>query len=156
MTTEDKSGIAEPADISLANRYGRPKRRLSRKARRWAVIVALAIGMGFLAWVSTSNATASVTFKDIGYRTTDATQAEVDFQVTREPGTAVKCAIKALDSKFAVVGWKVVDIPPVAQEEQGQSADGGRTLAQRVVLRTESQAVSGVVDNCWIPKPAAS
>ncbi|WP_353711617.1 DUF4307 domain-containing protein [Arthrobacter sp. K5] len=156
MTTEDKSGIAEPADISLANRYGRPKRRLSRKARRWAVIVALAIGMGFLAWVSTSNATASVTFKDIGYRTTDATQAEVDFQVTREPGTAVKCAIKALDSKFAVVGWKVVDIPPADQEAQGQSADGGRTLAQRVVLRTESQAVSGVVDNCWIPKPAAS
>lgn len=129
---------------------------MSRKARRWAVIVALAIGMGFLAWVSTSNATASVTFKDIGYRTTDATQAQVDFHVTREPGTPVKCAIKALDSKFAVVGWKVVDIPPVEQDAQGQSADGGRTLAQRVLLRTESQAVSGVVDSCWIPKPAAS
>ena len=129
---------------------------MSRKARRWAVIVALAIGMGFLVWVSTSNATASVTFKDIGYRTTDATQAVVDFQVTREPGTAVKCAIKALDSKFAVVGWKVVDIPPVEQDAQGQSADGGRTLAQRVLLRTESQAVSGVVDSCWVPKPAAS
>ncbi|MFP3463265.1 DUF4307 domain-containing protein [Arthrobacter globiformis] len=156
MTTEDKSGTSQPADISLANRYGRPKRRLSRKAGRWAVIAALVIGMGFLAWVSTSNSMASVTFKDIGYRTTDATQAEVDFQVTREPGTAVKCAIKALDSKFAVVGWKVVDIPPVDQSAQGQSADGGRTLAQRVVLRTESQAVSGVVDSCWIPKPAAS
>ncbi|MBD1543291.1 DUF4307 domain-containing protein [Arthrobacter sp. IA7] len=156
MTTEDKSGTSQPADISLANRYGRPKRRMSRNARRWAVIVALAIGMGFLAWVSTSNATASVTFKDIGYRTTDATQAEVDFQVTREPGTAVKCAIKALDSKFAVVGWKVVDIPPVEQDAQAQSGDGGRTLAQRVLLRTESQAVSGVVDSCWIPKPAAS
>jgi hypothetical protein len=155
VTTEDKSATAQPADISLANRYGRPKRRLSGKAKRWAVIAALAVGMGFLAWVSTSNATASVTFKDIGYRTTDATQAEVDFQVTREPGTAVKCAIKALDSKFAVVGWKVVDIPPVQQESQGQGTDGGRTIAQRVVLRTESQAVSGVVDNCWIPKPAA-
>jgi len=127
---------------------------MSGKAKRWAGIAALAVGMGFLAWVSTSNATSSVTFKDIGYRTTDATQAEVDFQVTREPGTAVKCAIKALDSKFAVVGWKVVDIPP-GEQAQGQSTDGGRTLAQRVVLRTESQAVSGVVDSCWIPKPAA-
>lgn len=127
-------------------------------AKRWAVIAALAVGMGFLAWVSTSNATASVTFKDIGYRTTDATQAVVDFQVTREPGTPVKCAIKALDSKFAVVGWKVVDIPAASketQEAQGQSTDGGRTVAQRVALRTESQAVSGVVDSCWIPKPAA-
>jgi hypothetical protein len=128
---------------------------MSGKAKRWAGIAALAVGMGFLAWVSTSNATASVTFKDIGYRTTDATQAEVDFQVTREPGTPVKCAVKALDSKFAVVGWKVVDIPAASQEAQGQTADGGRTIAQRVVLRTESQAVSGVVDSCWIPKPAA-
>lgn len=106
-----------------------------------------------MAWVSTSSATSSVTFKDIGYSTVDATQAEVDFQVTREPGTAVKCAIKALDSKFAVVGWKVIDIPPVQQESQ-QGADGGRTTAQRAVLRTESLSVSGVVDNCWIPDAA--
>jgi hypothetical protein len=93
----------------------------------------------------------SVTFKDIGYSTTDATQAEVDFQVTREPGTAVKCAVKALDSKFAVVGWKVVDIPP---GEADATADGGRTISQRTVLKTVSLSVSGVVDSCWIPDGA--
>ncbi len=101
-----------------------------------------------MAWVSTSSAVSGVTFKDIGYSTTDATQAEVDFQVTREPGTAVKCAVKALDSKFAVVGWKVVDIPP---GEADQTADGGRTISQRIVVKTESLSVSGVVDSCWIP-----
>ncbi|MBT2555111.1 DUF4307 domain-containing protein [Arthrobacter sp. ISL-5] len=153
MTTEDKSGTPQPADISLANRYGRPKRGLSAKTKRRAGIAALAAGIGFMAWVSTSSATSSVTFKDIGYSTVDATQAEVDFQVTREPGTAVKCAIKALDAKFAVVGWKVIDIPP-AQPESQQGADGGRTTAQRAVLRTESLSVSGVVDNCWIPDAA--
>lgn len=94
----------------------------------------------------------SVTFKDIGYSTVDATQTELDFQVTREPGTAVKCAIKALDSKFAVVGWKVVDIPPTQPDsQQSRGADGGRTIARREVLRTESQSVSAVVDSCWIP-----
>ena len=107
---------------------------------------ALAVGIGFLAWVSTSNSLSDISFKDIGYSTPDATLAEVDFQVTREPGTAVKCAVKALDSKFAVVGWKVVDIPPGAAEG---TADGGRTVSQRVALRTESPSVSGVVDNCW-------
>ena len=152
MTTEDKSGAPQPADISLANRYGGPKRGLSAKAKRWAAATALAAGIGFLAWVSTSSATSSVTFKDIGYSTVDATKAEVDFQVVREPGTAVKCAVKALDSKFAVVGWKVVDIPPAQPDSpQDQGADGGRTVAQRAVLHTESQSVSGVVDNCWIP-----
>jgi len=140
--------MTEPADTSLANRYGRQKRTLSRTAKRAIVAAALAGGIGFMAWVSTSSATSGVDFKDIGYRTTDATQAEVDFQVTREPGTAVKCAIKALDSKYAVVGWKVVDIPP--GEDDG-TADGGRTISQRVVLRTESLSVSGVVDSCWIP-----
>jgi hypothetical protein len=101
-----------------------------------------------MAWVSTSNAASAVTFKDIGFSTVDATQAEIDFQVTREPGTAVKCAVKALDSKFAVVGWKVVDIP---LGEADNTADGGRTVSQRVALRTESLSVSGVVDNCWVP-----
>jgi len=101
-----------------------------------------------MAWVSTSNSLNDVSFKDVGYVTTDATLAEVDFQVTREHGTPVQCAVKALDSKYAVVGWKVVDIPP---SEPDGTADGGRTVSQRVAVRTESLSVSGVVDSCWIP-----
>ncbi len=139
--------MSPPADTSLVNRYGGQKRPLSRKAKRGIAVALLAAGVGFMAWVSTSSAS-GVTFKDIGFSTPDATQAEVDFQVTREPGTAVKCAVKALDSKFAVVGWKVVDIPP---GQADKTADGGRTVAQRVAVRTESASVSGVVDNCWIP-----
>ena len=137
-----------PADTSLANRYGSQKRPLPRGLKRGIAVAALAAGIGFMAWVSTSSATDDVTFKDIGYRTIDATQAEVDFQVTRDPGTAVKCAVKALDSKFAIVGWKVVDIRP---GETDETADAGRTVAQRVSLRTESLSVSGVVDSCWVP-----
>ncbi len=41
-----------------------------------------------MAWISTSLNSATVSFKDIGYSTTDATQAEIDFQVTKEPATA--------------------------------------------------------------------
>lgn len=148
MTSQDQPALSPPADTSLANRYGSQKRRLSGAAKRAIVIAALAAAIGFMAWVSTSSATSGVTFKDIGYSITDATQAEVDFQVTREPGTAVKCAVKALDSKFAVVGWKVVDVPP---GEPDGTADDGRTISQRVVLRTESLSVSGLVDGCWVP-----
>lgn len=148
MTSPDQPAQPAPADTSLANRYGAKKRRLSPKAARAAIGLALVAGIGFLAWVTTSNSLSGVTFKDVGYSTTDATLAEVDFQVTREPGKPVKCAVKALDSKFAVVGWKVVDIPPSVADG---TADGGRTAAQRVTLRTESESVSGVVDSCWIP-----
>ncbi|TQJ40226.1 uncharacterized protein DUF4307 [Arthrobacter sp. SLBN-112] len=148
MTSPDQPAQSAPADTSLANRYGAKKRRLSPRAARVAIGLALTAGIGFLAWVTTSNSLSGVTFKDVGYSTSDATLAEVDFQVTREPGKSVKCAVKALDSKFAVVGWKVVDIPPSAADG---TADGGRTVAQRVTLRTESESVSGVVDSCWIP-----
>ena len=147
MTSPDQSAQSAPADTSLANRYGAKKRTLPRRTKRAIVAAALAVGIGFMAWVSTSASLSGVTFTDIGYRTVDATLAEVDFQVTREPGTAVKCAVKALDSKFAVVGWKVVDIPAAGAEG---TADGGRTVPQRVALRTESLSVSGVVDNCWV------
>jgi Domain of unknown function (DUF4307) len=148
VTFPDQPAQPAPADTSLANRYGAKKRRLSPRAARALIGVALALGIGFLAWVTTSNSLSGVTFKDVGYSTPDATLAEVDFQVTREPANPVKCAVKALDSKFAVVGWKVVDIPPTVADG---TPDGGRTVAQRVTLRTESESVSGVVDSCWIP-----
>lgn len=149
MTSQDQPSAPAPASPSLANRYGGQKRTLSGKAKRIILVAALAAGMGFMAWISTSNATESVTFKDIGYSTPDATLAEVDFQVTKDPATAAKCSVKALDTKFAVVGWKVLDIPP---NDPAAGADGGRTTVHRATVRTESQAVSGLVDSCWIPE----
>lgn len=113
--------------------------------------VALAAGVGLMGWIATSNAAGAVTFKDVSFTTVDATQTEVDFQVTRDSGTEVKCAVKALDSKYAIVGWKVVDVPAGAVAGTG---DSGRTVAHRTVLATESLAATGVVDNCWVPDTA--
>jgi Domain of unknown function (DUF4307) len=151
VTSEDQPAASPPANTTLANRYGGEKRALPRKTKRTIAIAALVAGIGFMAWLSTSMGAETVSFKDIGYSTTDATQSEVDFQVTKEPGTSAKCAVKALDDRFAVVGWKVVDIGPNPADA---SADGGRTTAHRAVVRTESQPVSAVVDNCWIPDAA--
>jgi hypothetical protein len=121
---------------------------LSRKTKRNIGIAVLAAGIAFMAWISTSLNAETVTFKDIGYSTTDATQSEIDFQVTKAPAIGAKCAVKALDDRFAVVGWKVVDVGPNPADA---SADGGRTTVHRAVVRTESLSVSGVVDSCWIP-----
>jgi hypothetical protein len=146
VTSEDQH--AAPAPTSLANRYGGQKRALTRKGKRNILIAVLAVGIAFLAWVTTSAATSSDTFKDICYSTTDATLTEVDFQVTKDPAADAKCAVKAMDSKFAIVGWKVVDIGPNPADA---GTDGGHTTGHSTQLRTESQAVSAVVDNCWIP-----
>lgn len=147
MTSEDPSGTALPATTSLANRYGSQKRAFGGKTKRNIVIAVLLVVVGLLFWVATSSSQSSVSFKDVGYSATDATQLSVDFQVTKSPGATAKCAVKALDSKFAVVGWKVVQIGPNPPKD---GADGGQTTAHRAILRTESEAVSAVVDNCWI------
>ena len=146
MTSEDQP--AAPAPTSLANRYGGQKRALTRKGKRNILFAALAVGIALLAWASTSAAMSSVSFKDIGYNTRDATLTEIDFQVTKDPAADAKCAVKAMDSKFAIVGWKVVDIGPNGTDA---GTDGGHTTGHSTPLRTESQAVSAVVDSCWIP-----
>lgn len=148
VTSEDQPATSAPTTTTLANRYGGQKRAFSRKAKRNIGIAGLAAGMAFMAWISTSLNAETVTFKDIGYSTTDATQSEIDFQVTKAPAIGAKCAVKALDDRFAVVGWKVVDVGPNPADA---SADGGRTTVHRAVVRTESLSVSGVVDSCWIP-----
>ena len=98
VTSEDQPAASAPATTTLANRYGGQKRALTRKAKRNIGIAGLVAGIAFMAWISTSLNSATVTFKDIGYSTTDATQAEIDFQVTKDPATGAKCAVKALDS----------------------------------------------------------
>jgi hypothetical protein len=147
VTSEDPSATALPASTSLANRYGSQKRALGGKTKRYIVVAVLLVVIGLLFWVATSSSQSSVSFKDLGYTTTDATQSEVNFQVTKNPGATAKCAVKAMDSKFAVVGWKVVEIGPNTPKD---GTEGGRTTAHRTVLHTESEAVSAVVDNCWI------
>ncbi|MGG5171960.1 DUF4307 domain-containing protein [Pseudarthrobacter sp. J1738] len=150
MTTQEDPVLTNPAATSLANRYGSPKRGLAgltAKSRKFIIMIAVILGVLFMAWVATSSAVAPVSSKDISYTANDPTQTEVEFQVTKDPQATAQCAIKALDSSFAVVGWKVVELGPNGTDV---GSDGGRTTITRVGVRTESPAVSGVVDQCWI------
>ncbi|WP_138415054.1 DUF4307 domain-containing protein [Sinomonas gamaensis] len=128
-----------------AQRYGTVRRRgLTRRSAGLlvaAVLVVVVIGVAVFAW---SGNQATVTFKDVGYTTPDAWHASEDFQVTKEASATAYCAVKALDDSFAVVGWKQLEFGPVA------GASGQRTQNAHVDLRTESQAVSVVVDSCWV------
>jgi hypothetical protein len=90
VTSEDQAAASLPASTTLANRYGGQKRALPPKTKRIIGIAGLMAGIAIMAWISTSMGAESVTFKDIGYSTTDSTQSEIDFQVTKEPGTNVK------------------------------------------------------------------
>lgn len=132
---------------SLANRYGSPKRRLSRRARLILIGAALAVGVLLMGIITIISATPDVSSKNVGFKVVDSTYTTVDFRVTKEPETTAKCAIKVMNSSFAIVGWKVVTIGPT---DPSSGPAGQRTTVETTGLRTESLGVSGVVDSCWI------
>ncbi|GHG48771.1 hypothetical protein GCM10012320_16300 [Sinomonas cellulolyticus] len=130
---------------ALAARYGAARPRLAKRTARLLVVAALVVAVAVAGWLTyVSNARSGVQSKDVGFSTPDPWHAEIDFQVTKDASATAVCAVHALSQDFAVVGFKEVEIGPDA------NGSGTATSLQRVPLRTESAAVSGVVDSCWL------
>ncbi|WP_255405565.1 DUF4307 domain-containing protein [Sinomonas sp. R1AF57] len=130
---------------TLASRYGTPRRGLPKRTARILVVVALVVGIAVAGWLTVLSTTRNaVTSKDIGFRTPDAWHAELDFAVTKDASASAVCAVKALSETYAVVGYREVAIGP------DRSATGTTTSSTTAALRTESAAVSAMVDSCWL------
>jgi hypothetical protein len=130
---------------TLASRYGTPRRALTKRTARILVVVALVLGIGVAAWLTVaSTARNAVTSKDIGFSTPDAWHASLDFAVTKDASATAVCAVTALSETYAVVGYREVRIGPDG------GATGPTTMLATAPMRTESAAVSAVVDSCWL------
>lgn len=136
------SRAADPA--VLAERYGPARRRPSRRLRTVLIGLALIAALGLGVWVVADGPSRLPESKDVGYDIVSDVEASVDFEVTKEFDSTVRCMVQALDDSYAVVGAKTVTIGP-------HSGDGvaERTQSFTVDLRTERRAVTGVVDSCW-------
>ncbi|HEU0205542.1 MAG TPA: DUF4307 domain-containing protein [Pseudolysinimonas sp.] len=113
------------------------------RARWLAVIVGGGVAVVVIAWVLWAGLlgrTASIETQDIGATVIDASTIDLREQVTVDPGTRVTCSFEALDTKFAIVGWKVVQLPPVSERN--------RVVTER--LRTSAPAESGLIGSCWL------
>ena len=127
---------------ALDARYGRtPARR--RSTRWWAIGVALAVAAvvaAWVGWVGLLGPDASVDARTAGYTILGETDVQVEYEVTVAPGLNASCALEALNEKYAVVGWKIVEVP--ASTEQNQSLTD--------VVRTSEPAVTGLIYRCWL------
>ncbi len=144
VTTSDS-----PAPTSLTNRYGAPKRGVSKKTQKILLIVAAVLSLTWVLWAVLGGNT-GVSNKLLSYNVVDSTMTTVDLAVTKAPSGTAKCAIKAMNSSYAVVGWNVITIGPNGKDV---GSENGRTTIVRGELRTDSLAVTGVVENCWIVTP---
>ncbi|BDI23571.1 DUF4307 domain-containing protein [Herbiconiux sp. L3-i23] len=139
MTTSSGSTLPAP---DLDERYGRtPDSR--RRGRLIAWGAGIAVALVFLAWVvwaGLDGTAPKLEVRDTGYQLTEST-ATARFQVTVDPGTAVRCAVQALNEQFEIVGWKVVDLPPSDE----------RTRGFVETVRTTMQPNTGLIYRCWLP-----
>jgi hypothetical protein len=126
---------------NLDARYGRTPGR-----RRRAIVIAVVVGAAVLAtaiawvvWVGLFTPTSSIDNQDVGYSHVDASTLRITEQISTDPGMRVTCSFEGLDEKFAIVGWKVVDIPPSTQ----------RTFTYTETVRISQPAVNGGVGSCW-------
>lgn len=138
-----------PEDAPLANtaaaldaRYGRTAGAASR-TRLVVILAAVAFGIVFVLWLwwgGLLGAPAQLETKDVGHQIVSDSAVEVTWQLSLEPGSPAQCAVQALNSTFAIVGWVVVDVPP---------SDARTREFTREVLTTE-QAVTGLIYRCWL------
>lgn len=134
--------MSTTAPPDLDARYGRsaPARR---RGRLLAWVAGAAVAVVFAAWViwaGLDGTAPQLEVRDTGYQLTETTAA-AKFEVTVEPGTAVRCAVQALSEQFEIVGWKVVDLPP----------SDDRTRAFVETVRTTMPATTGLIYRCWLP-----
>lgn len=137
--TSGPSTFAVVADLDA--RYGRtPGRR--RRRRAIAVVVGalvLATVVAWVLWVGLLTPQAAIDNQDIGFTHLDATTLRITEQISTDPGTRVTCSFEGMDTSFAIVGWKVVDVPASAR----------RTFTYTATIRLSQPAVNGTVGACW-------
>jgi hypothetical protein len=126
----------------LAERYGRTPRD-RRRARLLGIGFGGAIIIVFGAWAIWAGLfqpTASVETTAVGNSRVGTNGILVKWELSVDPGKQTSCAVQALNSDFAIVGWKIVAVPPVDVRS--------RTLS--TVVKTSEPAVSGLIYRCWL------
>ena len=136
-------------DSRVAERYGRTPANRRRTLLFGGIVAAgvLVVVVAWVVWVGLFSPAASLESRDIGFSgpgggplTEQDSSVDIRFEVTAEPGQPVSCALQALNERFAIVGWKVVDLP----------AETERTRAFVENVRVTEPAVTGLIYRCWL------
>lgn len=140
-TTRAASDIDQPE--RLQDRYGNTK-TARRRGLVFAVSTAIVFVLAFALWVIWAglDGTSDVfRAQDTAHTVIDEHSVEVRYDISAPPGTELTCALQALNGKFAIVGWKVVDIP----------ASDALTRSFSDTIRTSELASTGLIYRCWLP-----
>ena len=134
--------VSSTESRTLDERYGRTP-SAKRRTRVIAVLSAVAFVAVFTAWLvwgGLLGSSAQLEAKDTGHEIISDSAVSVTWQFSVPAGTPARCAVQALNSTFAIVGWKIVDVP---------ASDLLIRSLSETVLTTEP-AVTGLIYRCWL------
>jgi len=136
------SSTPQDTATELDRRYGRTRgnARRTRGILIGAVVAFVAVLVAWLVWGGLLGENSDFEVIDTGHTVIDDTLVDVRYQLTVEPGTAMRCALQAQNSTFAIVGWNVVDVP----------ASDRRVRTLGAEIRTTELAVTGLIYRCWL------
>lgn len=133
---------SSPEPDTLDARYGRSPRS-RRREKKLGIIAAAVFAVVLVAWVVWASLDAtgsSMQTRDVAHSITSDTSVDVTFELTIEPGSTTYCAVQALNERFAVVGWKIIEVPP----------SDARTRMLTESVRTTELATTGLIYRCWL------
>lgn len=121
-------------------RYGRtPGRGLRRRVVAVAAAIATAAVLtAWLLWAGLLAPTATLDARDVGFVIASDDEIVLRFEVSATPGTTARCALEAQNEQHAIVGWKVIELPP--------SESFTRQYEELIV--TSEPAVIGLISTC--------
>jgi hypothetical protein len=132
--------VSETIDAeALDARYGR---RGIRRGPWVAVIAAVSLAVVTLAWFIWAQPVSQSTLEwsDLTHSIDSPEQVTTTWRLVVEPGTEVSCAINALNADYAIVGWRIIEVPA--------SGEAVRDLTES--MRTTERAGNGFVYGCWL------
>lgn len=112
---------------AVADRYGTGRSKRLDKRVGWTVaITAIVVGgtvIGFSGWNQQTTEYTNIGFTlNNDANETGVYSATTRFEVNTQPGVKVSCAVEALNTAKAVVGWKVIDLPVIESRSHNVSA----------------------------------
>ena len=120
--------MTEITSSPVADRYGASRSKRRDRRLGWTLAsIAVVVGGVVIAFGGWQNSTTE--FKNIGFtlqENTDETNANIAttrFEVTADAGVQVSCAVEALNTSKATIGWKIIDLPVIDTRSQVVSVD---------------------------------
>lgn len=131
---------SNPAAQTLEDRYNSGQRRSFDRRFAWGAGIVLVLAtLGFFLFSGWQN-TQQVTLQNIGFTSLGDGAVEIKFEVTSYPEARVACAVEALNTSKAVVGWNVLEIPVSEERIHTVTTD----------LVTTGATTAAHAKSCWI------